>query len=255
MLKSFKGKYPGILLIIGGSLFFSPMSMKADTTTLYVDGSEGGEQSYRRIDKLKTHLGNNQCLIHNISFGKSPDSASNADYVFLPLNKPMPDTFKKILRIKTTNGEALSGSILVKASTGITDLESLDGVLIGFLSPDSLTGYTLPQALFKQAGVVHKQEKITFTDTNFAAITLLLHQDVFASVIATPVAKGWARDNDLHIVASTKTVETGGIWARKNVSSEQITNCKKAFSEINRSEGKYKKLLSIFPYWLDGFVI
>jgi len=260
-IKAFKHSRIISLLIASGALFYSPLAINADPAmTFYIDGSEGGEQSARRIVQLKTYFADNNCVINNIILGKGPAPTADADLFFSPLKQTGPDQsrpaqFKKLLNIKTVDDIPLSSSVMVKASTGIKDLKSLDGVRMGFLSADSLIGYQMPKELFKAAGVTHDPAKITFTDTNFAAITLLMHQDIFSSVIATPVAVGWAKTNDLLIVASTEIVETGGIWAKSNIADEKLNSCTKALSQLNRSDRNLKKLLSIFPYWLDGFVL
>ncbi len=245
-----------VLLTIGSGVFF-PVSniITAEQADFYIDASEGGEQNSRRIEKFKSYLHDNQCMIHNVMSKKEIAPTSSADFVFSPLQTPMSNEFKKVLNIRTVDNIPLSGSIVVKASTGIKDLTSLDGVRMGFLSADSSVGYQLPNAMFKNVGVIHDQDKITFTDTNFAAITLLLHQDVFSSVIATPLAVGWAKTNDLHIVAITETVETGGIWVKKSISKENVDRCIAALSKMTRKDRTYGKLLAVFPYWLDGFVL
>jgi len=194
-------------------------------------------------------------MMNEITSGKKVASTSNASLVFSPLQLPMPKECKKVLDIRTIDNIPLSGSVVVKASTGINDLTSLDGVRMGFLSADSSVGYKLPNAMFKNAGVVHDQDKITFTDTNFAAITLLLHQDVFSSVIATPLAVGWAKANDLHIVAITETLKTGGIWVNNSISKENTNLCITALTKLNRKDRTYGKLMAVFPYWLDSFVL
>ncbi len=250
-------KFLVCVLLTMGSGVFIPLSniIAGEQPGFYIDASEGGEQNSRRIEKFKSYLHDNQCLINNVMSGKEIAPTSSAGFVFSPLQHPMSKAFKKVLDIRTVDNIPLSGSIVVKASTGINDLASLDGVRMGFLSADSSVGYELPNALFKNAGVIHDQEKITFTDTNFAAITLLLHQDVFSSVIATPLAVGWAKTNGLHIVATTETVETGGIWVKKSVSKENVNLCIAALSKMTRKDRAYKKLLAVFPYWLEGFVL
>ncbi len=245
-----------ILLTIGSGVFF-PLSniVAADQSGFYIDATEGGEQNNRRIEKFKSYLHDNQCLINNVMSGKEIAPTSTAGFVFSPLQHPMSNEFIKVLDIRTVDNIPLSGSIVVKASTGINDLTSLAGVRMGFLSANSSIGYHLPNAMFKNAGVVHDPDKITFTDTSFAAITLLLHQDVFSSVIATPLAVGWAKANDLHIVAITETQETGGIWVKKSVSKENSNRCIAALTKMNRKDRTYGKLMAVFPYWLDSFVL
>jgi len=243
------------LLLAIGSWVFIPLSniVAGEQPDFYIDATEGGEQNSRRIEKFKSYLHDNQCLINNVTSGKEIAPSSNAGFVFSPLQHPMSNEFKKVLDIRTVDNIPLSGSIVVKASTGIDALTSLAGVRMGFLSADSSVGYELPNALFKNAGVIHDPDKITFTDTNFAAITMLLHQDVFSSVIATPLAVGWAKANNLHIVATTKTMETGGIWVKKSISKENADLCIAALSKMTRKDRTYGKLMAVFPYWLDGF--
>ena len=248
------------LLIIGFIGFIFPTtSFAAEQLSLYIETTEGGDISKRRIEKFKNYLQLNQCPIEEITYGNKLAITSTSDFLFRPLQPSLPevkpDPFVKLANIKIINDEKLSASILVRGSTGITNITSLDGVHMAFLSANSITGYKLPRHIFKQQGIVHGKEKITFSQTNIAAVSLLLHKDIFAAAIATPLAKKWAKANDLNIVATSKEVKAGGLWVDQNVSNEIINNCAKAFSQLGKNEVKNKKLLMLFPAWLERFSI
>ena len=220
---------------------------------LYIQTSEGGDPSPFRIEKLKEYLHLKQCVIEEISSGNAVADSSKADFIFSPLQPSLPNQFVKLANINVINDEKLSASILVRGSTGIKNITNLAGVRIAFLSPESSTGYQLQQSLFEAADIVHNKENITFAETNLAAISLLLHQDVFAAGIATPLAKKWAEGNGLIIVATSKEVDVGGFWVRKDISSEIIENCAKAMLQITKSGEQNQKLLRLFPAWVDSF--
>jgi len=163
--------------------------------------------------------------------------------------------FEKLSNIKIINNDKLSASVLVRGETGINSIKSLENVRIAFLSPNSITGYQLPSNIFQLANIIHSREKITFTQTNLAAVSLLLHKDVFAATIATPLAKKWAADNNLIIVVTSKEIEAGGLWVKKSLSAKTKENCSRAFTNLTKTGNINKKLIKLFPAWIDSFLI
>ena len=244
------------LLFISIGLFVPANTILAnDSIHLYIDTSEGGTVSNFRLQSLKKYLRLKQCSIDEISYGNKIADGSKFEFIFTALQPSLPKQFVKIADLKIIHNEKLSGSIIVRGATGINNIANLAGVHIAFLSPESITGYQLQQNLFKAALINHSEDKITFTQTNLAAISLLLHKDVFAAAIATPLAKKWAETNDLIIVATSKEVKTGGLWVQQGVSSDIIDNCAKAFVQITKAEAGNQKLLRLFPAWLDSFTL
>jgi len=151
------------------------------------------------------------------------------------------------------NSEALSSSILVRGSTGITDLKSLQGVRIAYLSTESKIGFAIPQAMFKSIGLNHASDRITLTQTNVGAMSLLLHKDVFAAAIASPLAAKWAKANDLKVVAESEAVRAGGFFVKNSLSKLKIEKCQKAFISMSEKTRENKSLLRTFPAWIAGF--
>ena len=226
-------------------------SLANESLSLYIDTSEGGHVSKRGTDRLVKFLNNNHCMVNQISSANKLSSKPNSSFLFTPIRQKLSKDYTKIANIKIINDEPLSASILVRGSTGINDISSLDGVRMAFLSPESITGYQLPQQLFKEANITHSKDRITFTQTNSAAASLLLHKDVFAAAIATPIAKKWAKSNDLIIVSTSSEVDTGGLWVNSKVPTKIADICTQTFILLNKIENK--KLRTLFPVWLDGF--
>lgn len=221
--------------------------------SLYIETSEGSTNSKRRIASLKKYLNLNHCKVDTIQLDIKSDSQKTASLVFFPLNEQIPPGYQQLVAIKTLNNESLSASILVRGSTGIDNLAALANTRVALLAPQSTLGYQLPVTMFKKAGVVHHDDKITQVDNNFAAISLLLHKDVFTSVIATPLAKKWAVANDLTIVATSDEVLPGGIWVRSDIDKLDTKACREAFRSMSRSYSKDRKLMTVFPYWVEKF--
>ena len=235
-------------------LFLLSLEVSAATPfSLYINSAEGGEVSNRKTEELKQYLNQNGCYIENIEVGTKAVSQINSDFIFIPLEQGHLDSYTKLVAIKMINSEPLSSSILVRGSTGITDLKDLEGVRIAYLSAESKLGFSLPQAMFKSIGLNHLNDRITFTQTNIGAMSLLLHKDVFAAAVASPLAVKWAKANDLNIVAMTDVVGSGGIFVKRSSSKMETGKCQKTFISLSEKTRKNKKLLRIFPAWINGF--
>ncbi len=227
----------------------------ADGLSFYINATEGGDISALRISHLKSYFKQQQCNIETIETGNQSAAASGFDIIFMPLKQKMSKSYKKILGLKVIDKQVLSGSILVRASTAIRDIKNLAGVRMAFLSPHSITGFGLQKTLFDSAGITLQKDRITYTQTNIGAMSLLLHRDVFAAAVATPLAKKWAKANKLNIVIESKSVETGGIWINNSIAKDYQTLCQQSFLDLfqHKRERKIKKLVRIFPAWIDSF--
>lgn len=235
-----------IYLIVGTHTSFANESLN-----LHINTSEGGDVSTRKSQSLISYLTNNGCKIDSVSSKNSSLVPSKTGLVFMPLEQAAMEGYSKVADITIINDEKLSASILVRSSTGINNIKSLEDVHIALFSTESKIGYQLPQSLFDDVNITHSKEKITTVQTNLAAASLLLHKDVFTAVIATPLAKKWATSNNLTIVATSTAVGSGSLWVHKTVPHKAADACALAFSLLNKVNDK--KLLMIFPAWLNGF--
>lgn len=221
---------------------------------LYINATEGGDISDRRLSDLQDYFKKSPCNIQTIEAGGASADESAADIVFMPLEQDITKSFQKIFNLSVVDDQPLSASLLVRSSTGIRDIAELADVRIAFLSPDSVTGFHLQKILLDEAGVTLKKDLITFTDSHLGAMSLLLHKDVFAAGVATPLAKKWANANGLTIVAESPPVVPGGLWMKSTLAPEEIEACKKSLKNLfeNNSDRKIKNLMKIFPVWVQG---
>ncbi len=235
-------------------LLFSSEVSAVTSFSLYINSAEGGEVSNRRTEKLKQYFNQNGCHIKNIEVGTKVASQINSDFIFMPLEQENLDSYTKLVAIKMINSEPLSSSILVRGSTGITDLKDLEDVRIAYMSVESKTGFALPQAMFKSIGINHANDRITYTQTNIGAMSLLLHKDVFAAAVASPLAEKWARANDLNIVSVSEIVEVGGVFVKQSLSKAETEKCQNSLVSLSEKTRENKKLLRSFPAWVSGFI-
>jgi len=221
------------LLLVGCCLLIVSKNSHGDQAlSFHIDTSEGGDISTRRIESLKSYLQQNKCNVQHITTAKDAVENNKSHIIFSPLRTASDSNMKNLAELQLINDQPLAGSILVRSSTGIKNLQNLDGVHIAFLSKHSITGHQLQQQLFQQAGILHKEDKITLTQTHSAAAALLLHGDVFAAAIATPLAKKWAESNNLIIVSTSEAVTKGGLWAAQNLDDDSFNHCRKAFINL-----------------------
>jgi hypothetical protein len=222
---------------------------------LYIDSSEGGDVSNRNVVRLKKYLLKNQCDVDIVIESLDKAIEKFASFIFSPLDRLIPENYSILTNIKVFNDEALSSSILVRNSTGISDIENLKGVRFALLNKDSVTGYQLPLSIFNQAEIALNLDKVTVVQSNTSAISLLLHKDVFAAAIATPLAKKWAKTNDLRVVATSDSVSSGALLVNKNVSLETTQKCLNAFNMLTMDNSKLKRVMKVFPAWVAGFSV
>lgn len=224
--------------------------------SLYINTQEGGDISDRRLNDLRDYFNKSRCNIQKVTAGDKLVVASAADIVFMPLNQDVTTPFQKVFNLGVVGDQPLSGSLLVRSSTGIRDITDLADVRIAFISPGSVTGFHLQEALLDDAGVVLQKDLVTFTRSHLGAMSLLLHKDVFAAGVATPLANKWAKANDLTIVAESQSVVAGGLWMKSTIADEQREYCKTSFKTLfeNKSDRKIKSLAKIFPAWMAGFI-
>ncbi len=228
-----------------------------NSLSLYINSAEGGEMSIRRIQSLKNYFKDNGCVIQEIFTAEDINKNIHTDFIFNPLADDYSDDYRQLSKIQVLNNEALSMSILVRASTGISDLKDLNNVRLALFSEKSITGYQIPQIMFNNAGIVFNPELITFTQTNIGAMALLLHKDVFTAVIATPLANKWLVSNDLKIVNTSEIIQTGGLWVKNRLLENKVTaqmaaHCQQAFSQLFEKPIENKSLIRLFPSWIKG---
>ena len=216
--------------------------------SISVDHDDGGRAGDQYMHDLVTALNANGC--NAVSNAEPNNSQMLFDSRPVSIAKKDRTDYQLIARARTLNGELMvRGAILVQASTGIENLGTLRGELIGFVTRKSWSGYRMPLKTLNQAGIMEMKDKFSFAGNHVGAVSALLHKDVFATVTAEPLAKRWAEPNDLSIVAVSDAVETGGWWIHRSVSEKQIKNCAQALSKLERSQ------LKALPAWIDGFEI
>ena len=235
---------------------FSPMTIACESPTdsscvsIEINHDDGGKTGKRHRNTFLDALAREGCD----GYPKDTTSDIKPQLLFNPgpiteTGKSLPD-YRLIARAKTVDGEfALRGAVLVHASTGIKDLESLKGEWISFVGKKSWPGYLLPKKLLKKAGITENSNQFYFVGNHIGAVSALLHKDVHVAVMAEPLAKRWAEQNDLSIVAVTEAVETGGWWMHQSVSEEQTRICAQALTRLNRSHFK------ALPAWIGAFVL
>lgn len=222
--------------------------------SLYLDDSEGGDVSKRRLAKLQSFLQQAKCPVATITLNSDKFKKSqNQDIVFSALNSADSKSHRhrRVLNNTIDRKSELSSSILVRASTGIDTLESLSDVRFAFTNTQSTLGYFAPLKLLENNGVEVTEKKITFTQSELGSMTMLLHKDVFAAAIATPLADKWAAANDLTVIGKTSIYENGGVWFNRSMSTQQTEACQLAFLKVFTDQN-LKSIRKVFPLWLSG---
>jgi ABC-type phosphate/phosphonate transport system substrate-binding protein len=228
-------------------LVLMPTFSFSNTITVLINHDDGGKTSQRHLNKFLNILQEKGCRATAYNESKQP-----AQLVFDPAPRTIaldhyPD-YQLIAIAKTLNNEtSIRSAIVVQASTGITDLDSLRGNWFSFISKSSWPGYLLPIKLLNDANINKDNSHFYFVGNYIGSAAALGHQDVQVAIIAEPLAKRWAEVNNLAIVAVTEAVETGGWWIHNSILSEVKQQCTKALTQLNKSQHK------VVPAWIDGF--
>jgi len=248
-----------IKLILPISLFmmalFAANICAGEAPTIYIDLSEGGSESSRQVAKLKNYLKKGQCDAVIETGFKSP--VKNYDLYFFPLS-PDKDWLSQTrltfaLQADTRNGVNTRGVIMVRANTNLKSLTSLKDEPISFLNRYSRLGFLDQQQMFQTADVKLSDQKNFATDNHSAAMTLLLHKDVFAAFVEASLAEQWGEANGLKVLAHGPERKVGGFYISEGVNRLDLKACLISLASINRSQRKGKSLLRLFPDWVTSF--
>ncbi len=228
-------------------LILMPTLSFSNTITVLINHDDGGKKSQRHLKNFLNVLQKKSC--NAISY---EDANQPVQLLFDPTPhtialKYHPD-YQLIAIAKTLNNDTyIRSAIVVQASTGIKDLDSLRGSWFAFINKNSWPGYIQPIKLLNEANINKDNSHFYFVGNYIGSAAALGHQDVQVAIIAEPLAKRWADLNNLSIVAVTEAVETGGWWIHKNMSPKIKQQCTNALTQLNKSQHK------IVPAWIDGF--
>lgn len=242
-----------IVLLFGiWPVFFFAKASLAER--LLILTNEGSESSKTRLTALKNYLGEKGCFLEQIETANQLPEPLLHSLVFFPLKPKAHPGYSPLAKLAVLNNQSLSTSILVRESTGVENLAQLADMHLGFLTKDSVLGYELPKHMLQKAGVELKNDnKIVLSETNASAMVLLLHGDVFASVLATPLVDKWATVNGLKAIAQSEALEPGGVYIFSSENQQFRQACSNAFQNLNPNNPQHRSLFKLFPAWVDGF--
>ncbi|MBF0380831.1 MAG: PhnD/SsuA/transferrin family substrate-binding protein [Magnetococcales bacterium] len=235
--------------------FSSTPALAEEKTVLQVmiRTGDGGQQKDRHIRKLKTLLTSKGCPARVELIKNGAPTPATTDIEFSPepisISQKRLTNFRLLAQARTIeNKTKIGGAIITKKAAGIDDIALLTKKRFSFVSPISHSGYLLQIKMLEEAGVKPDPKQAIFVGNHVGAASMLLHGDTFAATVAAPLARDWLTINkELHIVAQTPLVETGGWWVNRRVNEKQALVCAKILSQIKG----YR--LKLFPSWVGGF--
>ena len=228
-------------------ILLMPALSYSENVTVLIKHDDGGKTSQRHLTNFLNALQVTGCRAIAYS-----DSDQPAQLLFDPTPRALafkahPD-YQLIAIARALDGNAyIRGAIVIQASTGITDLNSLKGGWFSFISKNSWAGYLLPIKLLNNVNINENNSHFNFIGNHIGSAAALNHRDVQVAIMAEPLAKRWVDHNNMSIVAVTEAVETGGWWMHKGVSSGVRSQCTKALARLKKSQ------LKVVPAWIDGF--
>ena len=234
-------------LLISSQAYAAPVSFALDLT-------EGGRLSSKAISQFEKHMTEQDCELAIIDeSNRDLESLTNVDMYFSVAATELSDThFLPVLKAKTINDEALTITILIKSSTNIDTLASIQSERLAIISHQSFLGGEQAKRLLTDAGIRLDNSKIYQTNNYFGAMSLLLHGDVFIAAIPGPLARQWQAHNKLSIIAESAPFQLGELFFNKSMTRSQRESCAQAFLSLNKLNRRDKKM-DVFPAWLAGF--
>jgi len=217
-----------------------------------IDGSEGGRLSERNIGALEQFFELRGCAVHVVPLAE----LDGPDLVFYAseMKQQIRVGFEPLVVPATWQGSPLTSTILVRAITGTSSLESLANQRIAYVSDNALLGRGLAEQALLGSGVKLTAREVYLTGDYQGSMTMLLHGDVFAAAIAGPLAHRWAKANDLTILYESVPQDIGRVWIRNELPDAVRLSCQDAFSQLKRESRRDAKM-RLFPLWLEGFVL
>ncbi len=222
----------------------------AEPLSLGLDLKEGGRLTPKAVSQFERYMALQDC---ELKIETDSQKISKSDLYFSALDlPPLLPSHNKVLSASILNNEPLTITILVKSSTGISDLSSLQGERLAIISYISHVGGIKATTLLTASGLDLNKGKIYQTGNYLGAMSLLLHGDVFMAAIPGPLARQWLKHNELTIIAESEPTETGGLFIKPLIGQARKASCITAFKSLKKEHRRDKKMV-IFPSWLTGF--
>jgi len=231
-------------LVVSIQAFAAPLSLSLDLT-------EGGRLSPKAISQFEQYMAQQECEIKVLT----KKTIESDVYFSAQLNstQSLPSYIRR-MKAFTIDNRPLTMSILVKSSTNLEDLSSVQGERLAIMSHDSYLGGVLSKKLLTDIGIKLIPAKVYETGNYFGAVSLLLHGDVFIAAIPGPLARKWQGHNKLSIIAESAAASLGELLFKPSLPESKIESCIKGFSTLTKINRRDKKM-KIFPSWLGGFQV
>lgn len=228
-----------------------PAYLVAAPMSLELNSGEGS-QSSRAILSFEKYMSASGCSVE-VDFIQSTD-AGVFTFSYAPQSiQPVDQTrYELLVQARTYSDYPLTSALVIKASTGIKDLNSAKGERLGVVSQSSYLGWQLIQELYQNVGIKLGNADIYETGGYEGSMAMLLHGDVFVAVLPGPLARRWAKSNKLYIIAESEPQDIGQLWVDKKLSAGKKQQCKSALLNLQRTTGRDKRM-KIFPDWVEGF--
>jgi len=229
------------------------MKVSAEPLSFMFMKGEGGSQSSKAKLSFEAHMLESACDV-KVSFVNDGINGSGLNFSAKPLSSALIDEkqYEPLVQVRTYKNYPLTSAVLIKASTGISEIKSIEGERLSVISRSSYLGWEVIHKLYSNAETKLDDKDIYETGGYEGAIALLLHGDVFSAALPGPLARRWLTANKLTIVAESDELSIGEVWVRKQLSDDQKQTCKKALIALERTNRRDKRM-DVFPAWVEGF--
>lgn len=241
------------------TLCAAPSSMSQPKPLAFsIPSLEGAQHKPAYILKLTQWLTTKHCIV---SINKYPqDLSQNAKpaliFNVLPGKSlealPVQPGYRIVAKGSIIDNTPLTLQWLSLRQQNLSNITSLSDERLALLAPPNPIGNLVALNILQQANVTVNPDKLFYSTSYQGAVALLLHRNVRAAAVVSPLADRWQHTNDLQPLIETPVDFIAVIMIVHNVSEPERLACTQAFDQLTRTSRR-DPLMKLFPEWLTGF--
>lgn len=249
------------LRIITGviALCVTPISMgQPKPLSFLIPSLEGAQHKPSYVLALTQWLGKKHCLVninkHELESHPLPAPAllfnilPGRNITALPVNPG----YRIIAKGDVIDNAPLSLQWLSLSQQNLSQISSLKNERLALLPPPNPIGNYVALNTLRAANVAVDPNKLFYTTSYQGSVALLLHRNVRAAAVISPLANRWKHSNDLQSLIETPVEFVAVIMIKHHISERKSALCIQAFNQLKR-KNRRDPLMKLFPEWLTSF--
>ncbi|MBV1921542.1 MAG: hypothetical protein KUG73_12765 [Pseudomonadales bacterium] len=245
------------------ALCATPLSMgQSEPLSFLIPQLEGAQHKPSYVLALTQWLEKKHCRV-NINKHKLDSSKQSAHtpvpallFNILPGRNitalPVNPGYRIIAKGDVIDNAPLSLQWLSLSQQNLSQISSLKNERLALLPPPNPIGNYVALNTLRAANVAVDPNKLFYTTSYQGSVALLLHRNVRAAAVISPLANRWKLSNDLRSLIETPVEFVAVIMIKHHISKRKSTPCIQAFNQLKR-KNRRDPLMKLFPEWLTSF--